>query len=209
MIEKVQESVKKHPFKKSLSCLSLALLASFSMSSGETAYAKGSMGNPSSPVPVSESVVNGETYQVVKMVVKARPDRVWEVISDHDNLHRVFPQMKKATVVKDEGATKLIKYTVAPSGPVGTFTYTVRLKEKAPRYMEWTRVSGAFKTVKGFWKLEPLDNGNTTLATYATSVDGGFLIPQPLIRRQCRIDMPQVADTLKAEVENKIRIAER
>lgn len=209
MIEKVQESVKKHPFKKSLSCLSLALLASFSMSSGETAYAKGSMGNPSSPVPVSESVVNGETYQVVKMVVKARPDRVWEVISDHDNLHRVFPQMKKATVVKDEGTTKLIKYTVAPSGPVGTFTYTVRLKEKAPRYMEWTRVSGAFKTVKGFWKLEPLDNGNTTLATYATSVDGGFLIPQPLIRRQCRIDMPQVADTLKSEVENKIRIAER
>ncbi|MGD9681310.1 MAG: SRPBCC family protein [Candidatus Obscuribacterales bacterium] len=200
----------KSPFKKSLSCLSLALLASLSMAGGEMALAKGSMGNPSSPVPVSESVINGETYQVVKMVVKARPDRVWEVISDHDNLHRIFPQMKKATVVKEEGNNvKLVKYTVAPSGPVGTFTYTVRLKEKAPRFMEWTRVSGAFKNVKGFWKLEPLDNGNTTLATYATSVDGGFLIPQPLVKRQCRIDMPQVVDTLKAEVENKIRIAER
>lgn len=172
-------------------------------------FAKGSMGNTTSPAPVTQEVIGGDTYQVCKMVVRARPDRVWEIISDHNNLHHVFSQMKKAEVVKSEGQVKYIKYTVAPSGPVGTFTYTVKLREKAPYSMEWTRVSGAFKNVKGFWKLEPLDNGTTTLATYASFVDGGFLLPQPLIRRQCRIDMPAVISTLKTEVESKIAIAKR
>jgi hypothetical protein len=50
-----------------------------------------------------------------------------------------------------------------------------------------------------------------TLVTYASYVDGGFLMPQPLVRRQCRIDMPEVMTTLKAqaEVHSGVQIAGR
>ncbi|MBX3077126.1 SRPBCC family protein [Candidatus Obscuribacterales bacterium] len=156
---------------------------------------------------VTESVIDGDRYSVTKIVVHAAPHQVWNVLSDFDNAPKVFPQMKKCEVIKDEGHSKIVKHTVAPSGPVGTYSYTLRITEKAPKYMEWHRLSGAFKQVKGFWKLEPLDNGRTTQVTYASFVDGGFFVPAPLIRRQSRIDMPSVMTALKSQVESKIQIA--
>ena len=104
---------------------------------------------------------------------------------------------------------KTIKHTVAPTGPVGTYSYVLKVTEKAPQSLEWHRISGAFKQVKGYWRLEPLDNGRTTLVTYASYVDGGFFIPAPLIRRQNRIDMPAVMACLKGQVESKVQIAGR
>ena len=73
------------------------------------------------------------------------------------------------------------------------------------------RLSGAFKQVDGYWKLDPLDGGHTTLVTYASYVDGGFLVPQGLVKRQSRIDMPQVMSTLKAQTESQgaVQIAGR
>ncbi len=157
---------------------------------------------------VGEAVINGHKYSVAKVVVHATPHQVWNLLTDYDNAPKIFPQVKKCHVIKDEGTTKLIKHTVAPSGPVGTYSYTLKITEKAPHMMEWQRVSGAFKDVNGFWKLEPIDT-RTTLCTYASYVDGGFFIPQPLIRRQSRIDMPGVMATLKYQVENKTQIAEK
>ena len=100
-----------------------------------------------------------------------------------------------------------LRFRLSPSGPVGTYSYVIRITEKAPRYLEWHRLSGAFKQVKGFWKLEPLDNGRTTQVTYASFVDGGFFVPAPLIRRQNRIDMPAVMSCLKSQLESKTQIA--
>lgn len=141
------------------------------------------------------------------MTVHAPPQQIWHVLTDYDNAHKVFPQVKKCQVLKDEGSTKVVKHTVAPSGPVGTFTYVLKITEKAPHSLEWNRMSGAFKQVRGFWKLEPLDNGRTTLVTYASFVDGGLFLPQPLIRRQARIDMPTVMASLKDQVHTRVQIA--
>lgn len=175
----------------------------------QPAAAKGALRNLSSPA-LTESIIDGKSYVVSKIMVHAPAEEVWRVLTDYPNAHKVFPQMKKCQVVKDEGSTKLIKHTVAPSGPVGTYTYTVRVKETAPHSLEWTRVSGAFKDVKGYWKLEKLDGGRTTMVTYASFVDGGFLLPQPLIKRQCRMDMPNVMSCLKQEVEQHMQhIAEK
>lgn len=156
---------------------------------------------------VTESVIAGDKYSVSKVVVHAPPHQIWSVLTDYDNAYKVFPQVKKCQLLKDEGHQKTIKHTVSPSGPVGTYSYVVKVTENAPNSLEWTRISGAFKQVKGFWKLEPLDNGRTTLVTYASYVDGGFFIPAPLIRRQNRIDMPAVMVSLKSQCESKTQIA--
>ena len=79
-----------------------------------------------------------------------------------------------------------------------------RIISKAGALILWSFVS-AF--VSGFWKLEPLDVGRTTRVTYASYVDGGFFLPSPIIKRQCRIDMPVVISQLKNKVEHKMQIA--
>lgn len=160
-------------------------------------------------VAVSQSDIGGDSYSVCKQLIKAPPDQIWQILSDYDNAYRIFGMVKACKVLEDNGQEKIISHTVAPSGPVGTFSYTLRVKEKGPYYMEWTRIKGAFKQVKGYWKLEPQDGGKATMVTYASFVDGGMLIPKFLIKKQCHADMPNVMSTLKNEVETKVRIAKR
>ncbi len=173
--------------------------------SSDLTYAK----EATDEVAVSSSEVGGDTYSVCKQLIKAPAEQIWTILSDYDNAYRIFGMVKACKVLEDNGPEKIISHTVAPSGPVGTFTYTLKVKEKGPYYMEWTRIKGAFKQVKGYWKLEPQDGGKSTMVTYASYVDGGMFIPRPLIKRQCRIDMPNVMSTLKSEVETKVRIARR
>lgn len=182
--------------------LTLNLAGSFNPAS-----ARGSMQNSTPEPQVSRAVIDGQEYSICRMIVHASPEKVWNIIADYDNLHKVFKQMKKATVIKNNGRVKLVKHVVTPSGPVGTYSYVVQVKETAPKRMEWKRVSGAFKDVQGFWKLEPLDGGRTTRVTYASHVDGGFLVPSALVNRQCRIDMPIVVGNLRNKAESELQIA--
>lgn len=160
---------------------------------------------------LSEEIIHGKTYTVAQVVIKSPPEKVFQVLSDYDNAPRVFPQLKHSKLLHEHIGQKLVKHVLSPSGMPGTYEYVVEVKEAAPHSLEWHRVSGAFKQVDGYWKLEPLDGGHTTKVTYASYVDGGFLIPQPLIRRQCRIDMPAVMTSLKAQAESSsgIQIANR
>lgn len=158
---------------------------------------------------VTEEEVAGKTFCVSRQVIHARPDQVWQVLADYNNAPRVFPMMKKCQILEDHGPSKLVLHCVEPSGPVGTFEYIVEIKEQAPKALEWHRKSGDFKEVDGFWKLEPLDGGHSTLVTYSSHVNGGLFIPQILIKRQAHADMPIVMASLKRQSELNSQIAGR
>lgn len=151
---------------------------------------------------VTEEVVAGKSYSVSREVVKARPEQVWQILTDFPNAHKVFPQVKKCEMVEDRGMSKVVKHTITPSGCPGSFTYVLELKETPNRAMEWHRISGDFKEVDGSWRLEPIDGGHNTLVTYSSHVTGGLFMPGALIRRQARIDMPQVMVSLRNQVES-------
>lgn len=189
--------------------LTLTLLSSLSLAVPQLSSDCTSAKAATDEVAITSSDIGGDSYNVCKQLIKAPADQIWQILSDYDNAYRIFGMVKACKVLEDNGSEKIISHTVAPSGPVGTFTYTLKVKEKGPYFMEWTRIKGAFKQVKGYWKLEPQDGGKSTLVTYASFVDGGMFIPRPLIKRQCRIDMPNVMTTLKSEVETKVRIARR
>jgi len=160
---------------------------------------------------ICEEQMHGKTYVVARTTVKASPEKVFHILSDYDHAEKVFPQVKHCKLVADKGASKLISHQIAPSGVPGTYEYVLEVKESAPNALEWHRISGDFKQVEGYWKLEPADGGHATNVTYASFVDGGLFIPQMLIRRQCKIDMAGVLNTLKmtAESGSSVQIANR
>ncbi len=162
-----------------------------------------------SPPPVSEEVINGKTFCTTKIVVHAKPERVFRILTDYQNASRVFPQLKQCKVLEDHGASKVVYHEVAPSGVPGTYEYNLEIKEVAPKSLEWHRISGDFKAVDGFWKLEPLEGGSFTLVTYSSYVNGGMFIPQILIKHQFKVDMPNVMTHLKNESEGSIQIARK
>jgi ribosome-associated toxin RatA of RatAB toxin-antitoxin module len=163
------------------------------------------------PPSVSDEIVNGKNYSVSKIVVHAKPENVWKVLTDYKNACSVFPQLRKCETIDEKGSTKVLKHKIQPSGLAGcTYEYVLEVRETAPRTLEWHRISGDFKSVDGFWKLEPTNSGHDTLVTYSSYVNGGVFIPQFMIKRQSKIDMPNVLSNLKSESEgNALRIAKR
>ena len=158
---------------------------------------------------VVEEEINGKTFSVAKTTIKASPAAVWQVLTDYGNASRVFPQVRRSQVVEDRGSSKLLKHKVAPSGLPGTYEYVVEVKECPLKSLEWHRKSGSFKEVDGFWKLESIDGGHSTLVTYSAHVEGGLFMPQGLVRHQFTVDMPQVMSALKSQAENVTQIAGR
>jgi len=168
--------------------------------------AKGEIRNLSTPAVVEEQI-GGHTFSVSRVVVKARPEQCYQVLTDYANAPSVFPTLKKCQVLEDHGATKLVRHVLAPTGQLGKFDYTLELKEEHNKALSWKRVRGDFKELEGYWRLEPLDGGRSTLVTYSTYANGGIMIPQCLIRRQFHIDMPAVMMALKQQAESTTEIA--
>ena len=187
-------------------------IISFGNSSFNSAQAKCSpaiLSAESESPTVTEETINGKCYVVTKVLVKAKPEQVWQVLTDYRHASQVFPLLKKCEVIKDQGTTKITKHEIAPSGIPDTFEYILEVHECSPKSMEWKRISGDFKEVDGSWKLEPANLGKYTLVTYASHVTGGFLMPQMIIKPQSHIDMPTTLLALKKHTENSIQIASR
>jgi len=165
---------------------------------------------PSEEKPsVSEETTNGKTFVVAKVLVRANIEKVWPILADYNNAPRTFSLLKKCELIQDKGSKKIVKHELAPSGLPDTYEYIVEILESPPKAMEWHRISGDFKEVDGFWKLEPTESGHCTMVTYASHVNGGFFMPQLLIKRQLRNDMPTALTALKNKAEGPTQIASR
>jgi len=169
--------------------------------------AKGQVQSVDPSLAPSDVCIGTKTYQVCKMTLHTPPEFIWRVLTDYDNATRVFVNLKQCKVLEDRGTTKIIFHKVKPSLIPTAFEYVLEVKETAPRRLEWRRLRGDFKEVDGYWSLEPLEGGKSTLVSYCARVDGGFFIPQGLIRKNVRTDMPIAMTCLKSEVENKTQIA--
>lgn len=150
---------------------------------------------------ITEEKIGNRVFQTSKVLVHAKADHVFKILTDYDNAPLIFPCLKKCKVLKEKGNVKTVQHQIKPSGFPGTFEYVLDIKEIANRTQEWRRVSGDFSEVEGFWKLDPTEDGNSTHVTYASYVNGGFFLPQALIKRQTRMDVPAVMTALKSHAE--------
>jgi ribosome-associated toxin RatA of RatAB toxin-antitoxin module len=159
--------------------------------------------------PVVEEQIDKKSYEVTRLLVKARPEQVWQVLTDYNGAPAVFKTVKRCQVLSDKGTNKVIEHEIKPSGLMTSFKYDLEIKEVPNRYLQWHRISGDFKEVEGFWRLDPIDSGKNTMVTYASHVNAGIFIPQALIKRQHRIDMPAAMVALKGQAERTMQLASR
>ena len=151
---------------------------------------------------IGEQVIGKKSYVVSTMIVNARPENCFRICTDYKHAATVFPTLKKCQVVQDNGATKLVNYVTHPTGSFTDYDYVLEVKETPYQMIEWKRVYGDFKAIDGYWKLDSTQGGSKTQVTYATYVDGGLFMPQILIKRQFRIDLPPAMIALKNEAES-------
>jgi len=144
-------------------------------------------------VVVHSSIDTRESRGRVSAAVRihAQPEAIWNVMTDCERAPSFVPGLKRCRRVESapNGAWELIEHEIKYSWLLPTIRFVFR------------RVSGDLKEEEGFWLLEATADGSATIIEYEVYVDPGFWVPQALIRRSLRKDLPVALTALRAQVE--------
>ncbi len=144
-------------------------------------------------------------YVLAKVWIDRSPDKVWKALRNQESLFKGDPYMKKVKVVKDiPPRTQNIAYTLSISRLFPAFNYITRVDYlKKSWLVQFVRISGSFKSFKGFAKLRPIAKGKETVMVYALQLDSGPLLPQFVVRSVIKSGLPDLMKNIRKRVHNQ------
>lgn len=133
--------------------------------------------------------------------VAASPSACYAVLLGFEAYPDWQPAVSSAVVHERdaEGRGTLVAFTA--DALIRRIAYTVRYHHEPPRRMWWDLVGGDVKAGEGEFRLEALDGGARTRATYRLVSDLGFHVPGPLLRRGTQLLMRGVLRGLATQAE--------
>jgi hypothetical protein len=149
-----------------------------------------------------DSTVEGSKLPFVqgKILIHSHPDKIWNIIANPLEATKTQKHIKKYRFLKDTPSNSVLDCQVEVASFLPRFNYVVESNYDPFRRIEFWRVGGALKDFRGYWLLEPRDNGTKTLLTYAMYLDPGFFVPQWIIRQGLRRELPETLDGIRARV---------
>lgn len=140
-------------------------------------------------------------------VIDAPIDAVWEVVWDFGSASQWVPDMEETRVVERGDAWFTADAVTALPFPLRNRAYRIRVERaRAPahaRASQWENVPGHgnINVLKGYWYLEPWgEDGQRTLARQVTHADFNLAIPDALIARGARRELPATMEALRRRV---------
>jgi len=106
-------------------------------------------------------------------ILRASPEQVWRVIVDYRGHPRYYPRVTAADVVEMDEQRAIVHYRVTV-GPFSFRFYMEKYPDPLRRRVEWHlaegRSHGLFRENSGYWQINPTDDGDASLVTYAIAV---------------------------------------
>jgi uncharacterized protein YndB with AHSA1/START domain len=135
--------------------------------------------------------------------IPATPEAVWRVMTDCRQATIFVPGLQRCHLVARaaDGRWEEIEQEVRYSWLLPAVRYVFRAEYDRPRRMDFRRVSGDLKEEEGAWLLTATADGSATVVEYEVYLDPGFWIPQFLVTRTLRKDVPAVLSGLRECVE--------
>jgi uncharacterized protein YndB with AHSA1/START domain len=137
------------------------------------------------------------------VLIRAPAQTVWKIMTDCGQLVLFVPGLKGCRRIDGDpqGRWEDIEHDVRYSWLLPTVRYVVRAEYDRPRRIDFRRVSGDLRAEQGSWLLTPTPDGSATLVEYEVYVDPGFWIPQFLVVRSLRRDLPAALTGLRDRAE--------
>lgn len=135
--------------------------------------------------------------------IAATPEAVWRVMTDCRQATIFVPGLMRCQLVARaaDGRWEEIEQQVRYSRLLPAVRYVFRAEYDRPRRMDFRSVSGDLKQEEGAWLLTATADGSATVVEYEVYLDPGFWIPQFLVTRALRRDVPAVLRGLRECVE--------
>jgi coenzyme Q-binding protein COQ10 len=134
--------------------------------------------------------------------IPASAETVWNVMTDCAQAPRYVPGLKRCRRIDGapDGRWEDIEHEVRYSWLLPEVRYVFRAEYERPHRMDFHRISGDLKAEEGTWLLTQTPDGTATVVEYEVYLDPGFWIPQFLVARLLRKDVPAVLSGLRERV---------
>ena len=138
------------------------------------------------------------------VLIRARPEAVWAVMTDCRQTPLFVPGLRRCRRIEGatDGSWENIEHEIRYSWYLPTVRYVFRADYEPPRRIDFHRISGDLKQEEGTWVLTPTADGTATVVEYEMYLDPGFWIPQALVNRSLRKDLPAALTGLRERVEH-------
>jgi hypothetical protein len=135
--------------------------------------------------------------------IGAQPEAVWGVMTDCRQAAAFVPGLKRCRRIGGaaNGRWEDIEQEVRYSWLLPSVRYVFRAEYDRPHRIDFHRLSGDLKEEEGEWSLTRTADGRSTDVEYELYLDPGFWIPQVLVTRSLRKDLPAALGGLRERVE--------
>jgi uncharacterized protein YndB with AHSA1/START domain len=154
---------------------------------------------------VDAAAPRGQVRAAVR--IAASPEYIWRVMTDCAQAPMYVPGLTRCRRVDiaADGSWEDIEHEVRVSKLLPPIHYVFHAQYDRPRRMDFHRISGDLKEQNGTWLLTATPDGAATVVEYQVYVDPGFWIPQSLVERMLRKDVPEVLSGLRERVAQEQR----
>jgi carbon monoxide dehydrogenase subunit G len=109
------------------------------------------------------------------------PGALLDILWSPAHFGRLFPDIKEARVVAEEGSKLEVAYRV--DAVVREVNYVLRRTlDRDAGTITWREIGGDLKRVRGSWRIAPAERDGASRVTYTAFVDIGRFVPTALVR---------------------------
>ena len=143
---------------------------------------------------------------VVKAVINAPIEKVWDVVSDCRHYKQRFDRIESSRLVKTQGNQHFCEVEIDMPFPLSNLKATTKaIHTESPdaKARRWTLVKGDYKTNTGSWELTKFRGGaQRTFAVYTIHADPNTSVPDWVRTKAQKSALPDMIKRLQKEAKN-------
>jgi ribosome-associated toxin RatA of RatAB toxin-antitoxin module len=149
-----------------------------------------------------ESVTSEEGIRGLRasFLIKARPEAVWDLLTDYTRLREVLTNVEELSVLEESPQGARVRFRVRAAWM--DFQYTLQRNYEEPgRRLTYRRVEGDLKSISGDWVISKGPDDEHQLVISTSFVDAGLLVPDAWVRSRAADDLRDTARRMRQRLE--------
>lgn len=154
------------------------------------------------PVIISVDRQEMEGGAMAGILINEEAGKIFDVLVDVVKFPLFMPSLDKTEIIEEKENIQIVRFYVKKA--FISISYTLKRELHRDRMeITWVNFDDTFKLIRGYWRLEPLDEKRTSVIYYTYLVPG-FMIPQVIVDYLEERSLPDMLRALKNWIEKGI-----
>jgi len=134
------------------------------------------------------------------ILIDAPAENIWQIMVNCHEIPTFVPGLKDCRVLAVGENWEIIRHEVKWIWFLPRLSYIFRAVYQHNRQIDFVKIEGDLREMKGSWRLTPLNETDQTIVRYSVYLDPGFFVPHWVVRQSLKADLPAVLTALRTEV---------